>query len=127
MPSPVGQASRLSGAVGVPPPCPILLHAFGCSHLNRQNTFLHSPFLIPNACLREIRKAILLAAGRGVRLGALTADTPKPLLDIGGKPMLSHIIEGFSLTGIDSFAIVPGIWLIRSKTSATNSPRSILN
>jgi len=58
--------------------------------------------------LREIRKAILLAAGRGVRLGPLTADTPKTLLDISGKPMLSHIIEGFALTGIESFIIVTG-------------------
>ncbi len=44
---------------------------------------------------------VLLCGGRGSRLGALTADTPKPLLPIGGRPMLLHLLlhlktEGFS-------------------------------
>jgi len=44
---------------------------------------------------------VLLCGGRGSRLGALTTDTPKPLLPVGGRPFLLHLLlhlktEGFS-------------------------------
>ncbi len=38
-------------------------------------------------------KALLLAAGYATRLYPLTRDRPKPLLDVGGKPMLTRILE----------------------------------
>lgn len=38
-------------------------------------------------------KALLLAAGYATRLHPLTRDRPKPLLDVAGKPLLSHILE----------------------------------
>ena len=38
-------------------------------------------------------QAIILAAGRGTRLGNLTETVPKPMILIGGKPVLSYIIE----------------------------------
>lgn len=37
-------------------------------------------------------KAIILAAGYGTRLYPLTKDTAKPLLDVGGKPILEHVL-----------------------------------
>ena len=37
-------------------------------------------------------KAIILAAGYATRLYPLTKDTPKPLLNVGGKPMMEHIL-----------------------------------
>jgi hypothetical protein len=36
---------------------------------------------------------VIMAGGRGSRLGAHTENCPKPLLPVGGKPMLEHIIE----------------------------------
>lgn len=38
-------------------------------------------------------KCIVLAAGYATRLYPLTKDTPKPLLDVGGKPILEHILD----------------------------------
>lgn len=53
-------------------------------------------------------KGILLAAGRGTRLKPLTDKTPKPLLTVNGKPILSIIMEGLRDVGIDEIALVVG-------------------
>ncbi len=56
----------------------------------------------------EVRKAVLMAAGRGTRLGALTANTPKPMLQVGGQPLISHIVQGLVNAGLRHFIIVCG-------------------
>ena len=53
-------------------------------------------------------KAVLLAAGRGTRLGSLTADRPKPLLEVGGKPLIAHIVGGMIKSGLREFVVVAG-------------------
>ena len=55
-----------------------------------------------------IRKAVLLAAGRGARLGALTEHTPKPLIEVAGRPIIVHIVDGLLAAGVTDFAIVTG-------------------
>jgi len=55
-----------------------------------------------------IAKAILLAAGRGTRLGALTDTTPKPLLVVSGRPIIVHILDGLHRAGVDDVLIVTG-------------------
>lgn len=55
-----------------------------------------------------VRRAVILAAGRGARLGSLTAETPKPLLSVGGEPMLHRILGGLARGGIEEAAIVTG-------------------
>ncbi len=57
---------------------------------------------------RTVRKAVLLAAGRGTRLGALTAHTPKPMLVVAGKPLIAHIVEALGAGGLEEIAIVTG-------------------
>lgn len=52
--------------------------------------------------------AVLLAAGRGTRLGALTATRPKPLLDVGGRPLIGHILDGVARAGVRDVTIVTG-------------------
>jgi len=45
-------------------------------------------------------KAIILAAGMGKRLGDLVKDKPKPMIEVGGKPVLEHNIEALVKYGI---------------------------
>ena len=52
--------------------------------------------------------AVILAAGRGTRLGALTADRPKPLLTVRGRPLLEWILLGLRAAGIERALCVVG-------------------
>ena len=45
-------------------------------------------------------KVILLCAGYGTRLGQLTKNRPKPLIEIAGKPILTHIIDRLNQHGL---------------------------
>src|SRR3984893_12151958 len=56
----------------------------------------------------EITTAVRLAAGCGKRLGDLTAKTPKPLLDIAGAPLISHIVDALEGAGVAHFIVVTG-------------------
>lgn len=53
-------------------------------------------------------KAIILAGGEGKRLRPLTNDKPKPLLEVGGKPIIEWQIEWLKRSGVDSFVIAAG-------------------
>lgn len=48
---------------------------------------------------------VIMAGGLGSRLGDYTKDCPKPMLDIGGKPVLERIINNFTKVGFGSFFI----------------------
>jgi NDP-sugar pyrophosphorylase family protein len=50
-------------------------------------------------------KALILAAGFGTRLGALTETTPKPMLPICGQPMLSYTVRHLAHFGFDQIAL----------------------
>ena len=50
-------------------------------------------------------RAMILAAGRGERLRPLTDTTPKPLLEIGGRPMIEHHIESLANAGFRELVI----------------------
>jgi UDP-N-acetylglucosamine diphosphorylase / glucose-1-phosphate thymidylyltransferase / UDP-N-acetylgalactosamine diphosphorylase / glucosamine-1-phosphate N-acetyltransferase / galactosamine-1-phosphate N-acetyltransferase len=56
----------------------------------------------------KIEKAVILAAGRGTRMRELTAELPKPMIEVRGKPVLQHIIEGLRDAGIRECLIVVG-------------------
>ena len=53
-------------------------------------------------------KAVILAGGLGTRLSEETATRPKPMVEIGGKPILWHILKMYSHHGIDDFVICCG-------------------
>lgn len=48
---------------------------------------------------------VVMAGGKGERLRPLTKDTPKPMLKIGGKPILQIILEKFKQSGYENFVI----------------------
>ena len=50
-------------------------------------------------------KALILAAGLGTRLGSLTRNIPKPMLPVGGRPLLEHIVELLRSHGITEIAL----------------------
>ena len=53
-------------------------------------------------------KAVILAGGLGTRLGEETSIRPKPMVEIGGKPILWHIMKLYSAHGINEFIICLG-------------------
>ena len=58
--------------------------------------------------MAKIDQAVLLAAGRGTRMRELTADLPKPMIEVRGKPVLQHIIEGLRDAGVRRFLVIVG-------------------
>jgi len=55
-----------------------------------------------------VKRAVLLAAGRGTRMKELTDALPKPMLPVKGSPILEHIIGGLRAAGIERVLIVVG-------------------
>ena len=53
-------------------------------------------------------KAVILAGGMGTRISEETALRPKPMVEIGGKPILWHILKIYSAHGINDFVICLG-------------------
>ncbi|MEW6302828.1 MAG: nucleotidyltransferase family protein [Verrucomicrobiota bacterium] len=53
-------------------------------------------------------KAVILAAGKGTRMGDLTNEIPKPMLRVQGKPILEHILGGLLAAGIRDVCIITG-------------------
>ena len=53
-------------------------------------------------------KAVILAGGLGTRLSEETAVKPKPMVEIGGRPILWHILKIYSAHGINDFVICAG-------------------
>jgi dTDP-glucose pyrophosphorylase len=56
----------------------------------------------------QIDKAVLLAAGRGTRMRDLTAELPKPMIEVRGRPVLRHIVEGLRDGGTKKFLVIVG-------------------
>jgi glucose-1-phosphate cytidylyltransferase len=55
-----------------------------------------------------IMKAVILAGGLGTRLSEETVTKPKPMVEVGGKPILWHIMKMYSHHGINDFIVCCG-------------------
>src|ERR1039457_6061314 len=53
-------------------------------------------------------KAVILAGGLGTRISEETGLKPKPMIEIGGKPILWHIMKLYSTHGVNEFVICCG-------------------
>ena len=53
-------------------------------------------------------KCVILAGGLGTRLSEETVRIPKPMVEIGGKPILWHIMKIYAANGITEFIICLG-------------------
>lgn len=53
-------------------------------------------------------KAVILAGGYGTRISEETHLKPKPMIEIGGKPIIWHIMKSYSHYGINDFVICLG-------------------
>ncbi|HWR20251.1 MAG TPA: glucose-1-phosphate cytidylyltransferase [Verrucomicrobiae bacterium] len=53
-------------------------------------------------------KAVILAGGGGTRLSEETVGRPKPMVEIGGKPILWHIMKLYSAYGVNDFVVCLG-------------------
>ena len=53
-------------------------------------------------------KVVILAGGKGTRLTEETVLKPKPMVEIGGKPILWHIMKIFSFHGLNDFIVCCG-------------------
>lgn len=53
-------------------------------------------------------KAIVLCGGLGTRLGALTQQTPKPMLEVAGSPFLGHVLDSLVVEEISGIVLAVG-------------------
>ena len=60
-------------------------------------------------------KAVILAGGRGTRISEETGLRPKPMVEIGGMPILWHIMKIYASHGVSDFIICLGYrgWQIK--------------
>jgi phosphoenolpyruvate phosphomutase len=70
------------------------------------------------------RNAVVLAASRGAGLEAVTADKPKVMLPIAGKPLLRRLVEAFKKEGINDITVVGGY---RADAIDTSGIRLVVN
>lgn len=50
-------------------------------------------------------KAVILCGGMGSRLVEMTDVVPKPMLPVGGKPLLQHIMDFYRRHGVNDFVL----------------------
>jgi dTDP-glucose pyrophosphorylase len=58
--------------------------------------------------MSQIRKAVILAAGRGTRMKNITDEIPKPMIPVRGTPILESIVRGLVANGVKRVLIVVG-------------------
>lgn len=55
-----------------------------------------------------VKRAVIMAAGKGTRMQPLTFEIPKPLVKVGGRRMIDTVVEGLRINGIEEIYVVVG-------------------
>jgi MurNAc alpha-1-phosphate uridylyltransferase len=55
--------------------------------------------------VKKLRRAMILAAGLGTRMAPITLETPKPLIKLGGIPLIDHAIDRLAAGGVDFIVV----------------------
>jgi glucose-1-phosphate cytidylyltransferase len=71
-------------------------------------THLYAQALLHHKYKGTFMKAVILAGGLGTRLSEETSTRPKPMVEIGGRPILWHIMKMYSHHGVNDFIICCG-------------------
>ena len=58
--------------------------------------------------MSAVREVVILCGGRGTRLQERTREIPKPLVEIGGRPILWHVMQIYLAQGFESFVLCTG-------------------
>jgi glucose-1-phosphate cytidylyltransferase len=66
---------------------------------------MHDPAMTP---LDSVDRVIILCGGRGTRLQERTAEIPKPLVEVGGRPILWHVMQIYAVQGLQRFLLCTG-------------------
>ncbi|MFC4322491.1 nucleotidyltransferase family protein [Litchfieldia salsa] len=73
--------------------------------VNTERQIIDIIFIEDKGEYKKSNPVVLMAGGLGTRLQPLTNETPKPMLKLGGKPILETIIDGFKDAGFYNFII----------------------
>ena len=57
---------------------------------------------------KKVTQAVILAGGKGMRLMSLTADRPKPMVEIHGRPFLKYLLDLLKENGIERVLVLTG-------------------
>src|SRR5438105_587282 len=60
-------------------------------------------------------QVVILCGGQGTRIRDVADDVPKPMIPIGGRPILWHILKGFAACGLTDFVLCLGYksWVVK--------------
>jgi N-acetyl-alpha-D-muramate 1-phosphate uridylyltransferase len=86
---------------------------------------------MPDAVKVNLSRAMVLAAGLGKRMRPLTATTPKPLIEVAGKPLIDHMLDRLAQAGIEEAVVnvhyLPSLVEAHIRRRGGKAPRIVIS